>query len=372
MTTQINPGEEQGSAGVTIYQRLFDSVLSRLDPETAHRSAITLTRGASRIPSLTRYGQRRLGPHDPALHVEAMGLRFSGPLGLAAGFDINAESIDALAALGFAFVEVGGVTAQPQPGNPRPRIHRLKRDRAIVNRKGFANDGAAALAARLARRRQRRGALPVVVGVNIAKTKVVPDSHIIADYQASTALLAPHVDYLVVNVSSPNTPRLRDLQAVDRLAPLLTAVREQADKVMTDRTVPILVKIAPDLSDDDVTDIAKLALETGLDGIVATNTTVSRAGLRSSAAEIDAAGPGGLSGPPLRARSMEVLQLLHAAVGDRLTLVSVGGISTAKDAAQRLRAGATLVQAYTGFVYGGPAWPRRMHRELAGLIEENR
>ena len=292
-----------------------------------------------------------------------MGLRFPGPLGLAAGFDKNAEAIDGLAALGFGFVEVGTVTGHGQPGNPRPRLFRLPTDRAVVNRMGFNNDGAPAVAARLHRRARRRRTSDVVVGVNIGKSKRVADADAVADYETSTRLLAPYADYLVVNVSSPNTPGLRDLQAVDRLRPLLTAVRAQADAVTSSR-VPLLVKIAPDLADDDVLAVADLALELGLDGIVATNTTVSRAGLHSDRGRVEAAGQGGLSGAPLRARSLEVLGLLCGRTAGRLTLVSVGGVSTADDVAERLAAGATLVQAYTAFVYEGPRWPARLLAEL--------
>jgi dihydroorotate dehydrogenase len=293
-----------------------------------------------------------------------MGLSFPGPLGLAAGFDKNAVGIDALAALGFSFVEVGTVTAQPQPGNARPRLFRLPEDRAVVNRMGFNNDGASVVARRLAQRR-RGPHRDVVVGVNIGKTKAVPAEDAVADYETSTRLLAPHADYLVVNVSSPNTPGLRDLQAVEQLAPLLDAVRRAADDV-TDRHLPLLVKIAPDLADKDVVAVADLAVGIGLDGIVATNTTVARGRLRSSAAQVAAAGAGGLSGAPLRERALEVLILLRERVGPQLTLVSVGGIEDADDARTRLDAGATLLQAYTAFVYEGALWPAKVQRALRG------
>src|SRR5687768_7657025 len=270
---------------------------------------------------------RRVGAVSP---VTAMGLTFPNVLGLAAGFDKNAVGIDALAALGFGHVEVGTVTGEPQPGNPRPRLFRLPADHAVVNRMGFNNDGAEAVAARLAKRGRPAGA--PVLGVNIGKTKLVPEDDeaaVLADYTKSAQLLAPHADYLVVNVSSPNTPGLRSLQAVERLGPLLDAVRRVAD-------VPLLVKIAPDLADDDVVDVAELALRQGLDGVIATNTTVRRDGLRSASAAVEAIGAGGLSGAPVAARSLEVLHLLRKTVGDGLTLVSVGGISTPQDARDRL------------------------------------
>ncbi len=349
-----------------VYRRLFDTVLTRTEAEAAHRAGFGLLRAAAGVPGLAALGRRRLGPRGNGLEVWAMGLRFPSPLGVAAGFDKNAEGVDALAGLGFGFVEVGTVTGRAQPGNPRPRLFRLTADRAVVNRMGFNNDGAARVADRLARRRRRKRAQPVVVGVNIGKTKDVPESEAVSDYETSTQLLAPYADYLVVNVSSPNTPGLRDLQAVERLEPLLQAVRRQAD-VVCQRRVPLLVKIAPDLGDDDVLAVADLAVRLRLDGIVATNTTVSRDGLRSSRAEVAAAGAGGLSGPPLRDRSLTVLKLLRDRVGAEMTLISVGGVASGAEVHERLAAGATLVQAYTAFVYEGPFWPRRVTRELAGL-----
>ena len=342
---------------MTGYRALFDRVLVQVDAEKAHRAGFRAVRAVR--PVTSRIPRKRRPVH-------AMGLEFPGPLGLAAGFDKNAEGIDALAALGFSFVEVGTVTGEPQPGNDRPRLFRLPADRAIVNRMGFNNDGAEVVAERLAKRRLKHRDGDVIVGVNIGKTKVVPEHDadaVAADYEKSTRLLAPYADYLVVNVSSPNTPGLRDLQSVERLRPLLVAVRRQADGVTTPH-VPLLVKIAPDLSDDDVLAVADLALELGLDGIVATNTTISREGLRSGPEEIARVGAGGLSGRPLRERSLEVLELLRKRVGPDLTIVSVGGISDADDARVRLDAGATLLQAYTAFVYEGAGWPARVQGEL--------
>jgi dihydroorotate dehydrogenase len=341
---------------VRAYGALFDRVLTRVDPERAHEMGFRALRTATPLTRrLVAPGARRSGS------VTTMGLTFPNPLGLAAGFDKNAVGIDALAALGFGFVEVGTVTALPQPGNPRPRLFRLPRDRAIVNRMGFNNDGAEVVARRLADRR----AAGTVVGVNIGKSKVVPEDDeaaVLADYAFSARLLAAYADYLVVNVSSPNTPGLRSLQAVDRLAPLLDEVRRVAGPA-AGRHVPLCVKIAPDLADDDVVDVARLALAQGVDGIIATNTTISRDGLLTDAADVDALGAGGLSGPVLRQRALDVLKILRAEAPD-LTLIGVGGISGADDARERLEAGADLVQAYTGFVYGGPLWPRRVVRGL--------
>jgi dihydroorotate dehydrogenase len=343
-----------------MYRLLYRVVLRRVPAETAHRAAFALIRAAG-MPGAAWLLRWWLGPSDPALRVRALGLEFPGPVGLAAGFDKDARAVAGLGALGFGFVEVGTVTARPQPGNPRPRMFRLPADRALVNRMGFNNDGAAAAAARL----HQRAAGGPVVGVNIGKTKVTPDDEAAADYAASARLVAGVADYVVVNVSSPNTPGLRDLQAAGRLKPVLVAVREALDAAAGARRVPLLVKIAPDLADPDVDAVADLAVELGLDGIIATNTTVSRDGLATPPAEVAAAGAGGLSGPPLGPRALEVLRRLRERTGDRLVLIAAGGIETPDDARERLAAGATLVQAYTGFIYGGPLWPRRMHAGLA-------
>jgi len=345
------------------YRALFDKVLVRTDPERAHHQAFAAIRAARPVLGLRSF---------PGTPVDALGLRFPNALGLAAGFDKLGVGIDALAGLGFGHVEIGTVTAQPQPGNPTPRLFRLTADRAIVNRMGFNNDGAEATARRLARRNKKHAesaymyadsARNLILGINIGKTKVVPEDDVaavLADYATSTRLLAPYADYLVVNVSSPNTPGLRSLQAVERLEPLLAEVRRTADGVSGERRVPLLVKIAPDLADEDVLAVADLALASGLDGIVATNTTISRDGLRTDPAKIEAIGAGGLSGTPLRARATEVLRLLRGRVGDELALIGVGGITTLEDARERLAAGADLLQGYSAFIYEGPGWPRRI------------
>ncbi|GGO60508.1 dihydroorotate dehydrogenase (quinone) [Nonomuraea cavernae] len=329
--------------------------MRRFDAEAVHHLTVRALAVLSTLPLAKRLLHRRLAPRDPALRISAFGVHFPGPLGLAAGFDKDAACAEGIAALGFGHVEVGTITAHGQPGNPRPRLFRLVRERAVINRMGFNNEGAAAAARRL---RRPRG-LPVVVGVNIGKTKVVPEAGAVADYVESAKELAPLADYLVVNVSSPNTPGLRDLQAVELLRPLLSAVKEVADG--TARRTPLLVKIAPDLADDDVDAVADLALELGLDGIIATNTTIRHGGET-----------GGLSGRPLKERSLEVLRRLRARVGDRLTLVSVGGVEDVDDVWERLLAGATLVQGYTGWIYGGPLWASRIHRQLSRRVRRHR
>ncbi|HTJ68831.1 MAG TPA: quinone-dependent dihydroorotate dehydrogenase [Actinospica sp.] len=351
-----------------IYRALFRTVFQGMDPERAHHLGFGAIRAAAGVPGGSAALRSVLGTQGPELRVKALGLEFPGPFGLAAGFDKNAVGIDGLAALGFAFVEVGTVTARPQPGNPSPRMFRLVRDRALINRMGFNNDGADAVAARLARRAERvaanpSGFAPVILGVNIGKTKVVPEDEAVADYVYSAAKLAPYADYLTVNVSSPNTPGLRNLQAVEVLRPLLLAVREAAD-ASAGRRVPLLVKIAPDLANEDVDAVADLAVEIGLDGIIATNTTISRHGLLTPETEVESYGVGGLSGPVLRPRALDVVTRLRGRVGPEMTIIGVGGITTAADARRFLDAGATLLQGFTGFIYEGPFWARRIHRGL--------
>lgn len=299
-----------------------------------------------------------LSPRDPRLEVKALGLTFASPLGVAAGLDKEAECFAGLGDLGFGHVEVGTVTARAQTGNPKPRVGRLPRDRALYNRMGFPNPGAAACAQRLAERPRN-----VVVGVNVGKSRDVELADAAADYRATVRLLAPLADYLVINVSSPNTPGLRSMQSVDELRGLVEAVRDELREI--GHAPPLLVKIAPDLSDDEIDAIADYAVETRLDGLVAVNTTVDPDVLEHSSAGERGAVYGGISGAPLKRRAVEVLTRLRARAGESLVLISVGGVETADDVWERIEAGATLVQAYTGFVYGGPLWPRRINRQLA-------
>ncbi|MEV7089206.1 quinone-dependent dihydroorotate dehydrogenase [Streptomyces sp. NPDC093085] len=352
----------------TAYRLLFRLVFRRMDPERAHHLAFRWIRLAARVPVLRTFLAAALAPRYAKLRTEAFGLRMHGPFGLAAGFDKNAVGIDGLAMTGFDHVEIGTVTGEPQSGNPKPRLFRLVGDRALINRMGFNNEGSAAVAERLAARTARGPVFKTTVGVNIGKTKIVPESEAVADYVLSTERLARHADYLVVNVSSPNTPGLRSLQAVDQLGPLLTAVREAADRTVTRRRVPLLVKIAPDLADEDVDAVADLAVELGLDGIIATNTTIAREGLGLVSGPALTGETGGLSGAPLKERSLEVLSRLYARVGDRITLVGVGGVESAEDAWRRILAGATLVQGYSAFIYRGPFWSREIHQGLAARL----
>ena len=350
-----------------IYPAFFRLVFSGMDPERAHRIGFALIRAAARTPAAPV--MRRLMRPAAGLRTEALGLSFPSPFGLAAGFDKEGSGIQALANLGFGHVEVGTVTAQAQPGNAKPRLFRLVEDRAVVNRMGFNNDGAAAVAPRLAKARKALagtfGVPRPVIGVNIGKTKKVDLADAVQDYLASARELAPHADYLAVNVSSPNTPGLRLLQDIDSLRPLLTQVGAAADEA-AGRHVPLLVKIAPDLSDADIDDVANLALSLGLDGVIATNTTVTRENLVTDPEQVIACGVGGLSGAPLKKRSLEVLRRLHSRLGESgCTIISVGGVETAADVRERLAAGATLVQGYTAFLYEGPFWAARINRGLA-------
>ncbi|MBL4637661.1 MAG: quinone-dependent dihydroorotate dehydrogenase [Kofleriaceae bacterium] len=346
-----------------MYRFFYWLVLSRLPAEWVHSVAFGGLRAVMAVPGVKRLTQKFSRPKSEALVVHAMGLRFPSPLGLAAGFDKNAVGFEALGALGFGFIEIGTVTGQAQEGNPKPRMFRLLKDRAVINRMGFNNRGSEQAAQRLSKRSTKAGSL--IIGANIGKTKVVLEEDAISDYVLSTERLGPQCDYLVVNVSSPNTPGLRNLQAISKLRPLLAAVRTTLERVCPDRRVPLLVKIAPDLSNDDVIEVADLALELGLEGIIATNTTISREALQSPSTLVEEIGAGGLSGAPLKARSLEVLKLLKSRVGDSATLISAGGIENADDALERLQAGATLLQAYTAFIYEGPNWPRKINKSLA-------
>ncbi len=322
---------------------LVRRLLFLIPPEHAHKLVFAVLRGVAAVAPVRRLLRRLLGPTDPVLASTVFGVRFPAPLGLAAGFDKDGTALSSWGAMGFGYAEIGTVTAHPQPGNPAPRLFRLADDRALLNRMGFNNHGARALAIRLARHRPE-----IPIGVNIGKTKKTPAGDAVNDYRASARMVGPLASYLVVNVSSPNTPGLRDLQAVESLRPILSAVRAET-------STPVLVKIAPDLSDSDLDDIADLAVELDLAGIVATNTTVSRDGLTTPG--VDRLGPGGISGPPLAQRAVQVLRRLYDRVGDRLALISVGGIETATtrgSASQRAHRCYRAIPASSTAGNGGP------------------
>jgi dihydroorotate dehydrogenase len=339
-----------------MYGFIFRVFFTRMDPELAHTMALLVIRW---LPTLG-IGRlvRRFTRPDASLAVTTLGLHFDSPFGIAAGFDEEGTAARGMGQLGFGHVEIGTITARPQAGNDKPRLFRLIPDRAVINRMGFNNHGAAAAQKVLTKARRYRDR--PVIGVNIGKSRVVEVDDAIPDYLETTRALAPLADYLVVNVSSPNTPGLRGLQDLDKLRPLLAAVKGAAG------ATPVLVKVAPDLSNDDATQIAGLAVEI-LDGIVATNTTLSREGLVTDPATVAAAGAGGLSGPPLAARSLELLRLIRTVVPPEFCVISVGGVQTPADVAERLAAGATLVQGYTAFLYRGPLWGREINRGLVKL-----
>lgn len=337
-----------------MYRILFSLLLSKLDPEKAHHLAFLVIKLLPRLG--IGYLVRALTRPHASLGVDALGVHFDSPFGVAAGFDKDGDAVLGLWQLGFGHIEVGTITAQAQPGNDRPRLFRLIEDRAVINRMGFNNRGSADAAPRL-RSLAARSRRPVI-GVNIGKSRVVDVADATDDYLESTRLLAPAADYLVVNVSSPNTPGLRGLQELDMLAPLLTAVRDEAG------STPVLVKIAPDLDDEQVVKISRLVVELRLDGMIATNTTISRDGLRAPVDLVESCGAGGLSGAPLARRSLEVLRLIRTVVPEELCVISVGGVETGADVIERLENGATLVQGYTAFLYRGPFWARQINRRL--------
>lgn len=337
------------------YQLLLKEMF-KLKPETIHHIVFTGIQGLNMLSPVHRFLEKKWAVHDPVLEQELFGVHFPRPLGLAAGFDKNAAAADAWAALGFGYAELGTVTAAPQPGNPAPRLFRLPLDRALLNRMGFNNHGAATAASHL----RRRGTKDII-GINIGKTKVVPVEHAADDYRRSAKLVGDLADFLVINVSSPNTPGLRDLQAVESLRPIIKAVQESTSS-------PILIKIAPDLADDDIDAVADLAVEMGLAGIIATNTTISRQGLQTPGDIVSLMGAGGISGAPLAQRATEVLRRLYARVGHDIVLVGVGGIDSVEEAWRRIGAGASLLQGYTQFIYGGPDWIRDIHLGLASQV----
>ncbi len=340
-----------------MYKTLVRPLLFRLPPEAAHHFAFAQLGHLLGSAWTQRLARRWYALSDPALARQLWGLTFPNPIGLAAGFDKNAERVDAFAALGFGFVEIGTLTPRPQPGNPAPRLFRLPADGALINRMGFNNEGAAAAALRLQRRRSH-----VMVGGNIGKNKDTPNEAALADYLHSYDALREVVDYFVVNVSSPNTPNLRALQEKAPLRALLTALL--AHNAAQAQPRPILLKIAPDLSLPQLDDVLDIVLDTGTDGLIATNTTIGRAGLRTPAGRVTAYGAGGLSGPPLRDQATAVIRHVVRQTNGRLPIIGVGGITTPDDALEKLDAGAALIQLYTGFVYEGPALIRNIQRAL--------
>ncbi len=341
-----------------LYDLLYKTVLTRIDPEVIHDVCLDAIELTGRVP-VVRDVVRQMWGRRPSLPVPSasQGGPFARPvpgiMGLAAGMDKEGKAVEGLDMLGFGFIEVGTFTAHAQPGNDKPRMWRYPEMRAIRNRMGFNNDGADEAARRLKALRSTPRGRSIIVGANIGKTKATALEDAVEDYRYSASRVARWADYLVVNVSSPNTPGLRSLQSVESLRPILSAVREAGDAAAR-RRIPLLVKIAPDLADEDIDAVADLVLELGLDGVVATNTTIAHD-----------LGEGGLSGSPLLPRALEVVRRLRARLGEEPTIIGVGGISSIMDAELMLEAGADLLQAYSAFIYNGPAWPGRINRALA-------
>ncbi len=331
-----------------------------------HEFALSSLSFALGTTAARRYASRRF-QREPFGNLERFGLQFRNPVGLAAGFDKNGTAAQALAALGFGFIEVGSVTSEPQPGNPRPRLFRLPQDRALINRAGFNNCGAAQLAEHI--RRHRPGC---VLGVNIGKSRSVPIEDAISDYLKSFEAVYEIADYIAINVSSPNTPHLRELQRPEMLSELLKSLRQRNDELAlmhSCETKPLLLKIAPDLSESEIESIVAVATSLKIAGLIATNTTTSRAGLETARAEVDAYGEGGLSGAPLRSRSNEIISLIYRLTRGELPIVGVGGVFDAADAWEKICAGASLIQLYTGFIYEGPSVARRINEGLAEIMK---
>jgi dihydroorotate dehydrogenase len=348
--------------------RLIRPLLFSLDPEQAHHFSMRLFARAMRVAPLRRLLASIYQPHDPRLCVRRFGIDFPSPVGLAAGFDKNAEWFEALATLGFGFIEVGTLTGQAQPGNPQPRLFRVPRDRALINRLGFNNKGSAAAAVALAHRTDT-----TILGINIGKSKIVPNADAVIDYLLSFERLFPFGRYFVVNVSSPNTPGLRELQERGPLTALLRALTESNHALAKQCGIepkPILLKIAPDLSEYQMEAIVEMTREVPIAGLVATNTTITRSGLQTPNSIVEKIGAGGLSGGPLTQRSRAFVAKLYRDTEGRLPIIGVGGIMGGEDAWQMIRAGASLVQTYTGFIYGGPGFVRSIHRHLLRRLHE--
>ena len=350
-----------------VYRSLLRPILFRLPPETAHHLALQ-SLSLLLAPQIIN---NVVAPHfqsAPFGALKRFGLTFSNPVGLAAGFDKDGVSLRALAALGFGFIEAGTVTYHPQPGNARPRLFRLPEDQALINRAGFNNEGAAAFARRVAKRRP-----DCVLGVSIGKSKITPLEAAIDDYLASFELVYPVADYIAVNVSSPNTPQLRELQQVDQLTALLSALqsrnRELFQQSKRPAPVPLIVKLSPDLERDQLELIVDVIVRLGIDGIIATNTTVARDNLHTPHDQVKACGEGGLSGLPLRQRATEMIACLHRLTAGRIPIIGVGGIFTAADAWEKICAGACLVQLYTGFIYEGPGIAKKINEGLVAILD---
>jgi dihydroorotate dehydrogenase len=341
-----------------LYKTFIRPVLFLLKPEQAHHITTTLLRIICRIPGGRAAFRFLFTYKHKKLEREVFGIRFENPVGLAAGLDKEARFIDEFAALGFGFIEIGTITPKGQPGNPLPRLFRLKEDEALINRMGFNNEGVEMAVSQLKKRKSK-----VIVGGNIGKNKLTPNEEAFRDYEMCFEALFDQVDYFAVNVSSPNTPNLRELQEKEPLKRLLSRLIQR--NTTKKRRKPILLKIAPDLTNEQLDDIIEIVEELKLDGVIATNTTIERSGLNASSDSLETIGAGGLSGKPLRDRATEVVSYLHQNSKIKFPIIAVGGINTPEDALEKMKAGASLIQLYTGFIYQGPAIIKKINRFLA-------
>ncbi|SNS02015.1 dihydroorotate oxidase A [Belliella buryatensis] len=330
-----------------MYKSIIKPLLFKKNPESAHHFIFAWIKRTFNLPLVKGLIANQFSLDDPRLEREVFGLKFKNPVGLAAGFDKDAKLIDEMALLGFGFIEIGTLTPKPQEGNPLPRLFRLPEDEALINRMGFNNGGVTAAVERLKKRKS-----DVIIGGNIGKNKVTPNENAVDDYLICLEALHPFVDYFVVNVSSPNTPNLRDLQEKEPLKRLLSAVKTANDSKESPK--PILLKIAPDLTDGQLDDIVEIVQETKIDGVIATNTTIDRSQLKTDSNEVEVIGAGGVSGKVLAQRSTEVIRYLAEKSNHSFPIIGVGGIFTAQDAIEKLEAGASLVQVYSGMIYEGP------------------
>lgn len=340
-----------------MYKSLIRPLLFRFDAEKVHHGVFSLVKTLFRIPLVPSLFKSICVVEDPRLEREVFGLKFKNPVGIAAGFDKNAEMTDELAGMGFGFVEIGTLTPRPQPGNEKPRMFRLRKDSGLINRLGFNNKGAADAVDRLRKRKST-----ILIGGNIGKNKDTPNEMATSDYEKCFDTLFDVVDYFAVNVSSPNTPGLRALQEKEPLQQLLQTIQNKNNA--RPKPKPVLLKIAPDLTNEQLDDIIDIVKSTGIAGVIATNTTISRENLLTDATTVEAIGMGGLSGKPLLKRSTEVIRYLKMASGGTFPIIGVGGINSPEDALEKLAAGASLVQLYTGFIYEGPTIARQINQAI--------
>lgn len=340
-----------------MYKSLLRPLFFLFKPESIHKLTFSSLKILFSIPGFKKLINRIYNKDSSTLNRNVFGIDFKNPVGLAAGFDKDAEMFDELSAFGFGFIEIGTLTPEPQPGNTKPRVFRIPADKGLINRMGFNNEGLKSAVKRL-----RKNKSQVIIGGNIGKNKITPNEEAISDYEKGFLTLYDVVNYFVVNVSSPNTPNLRELQEKEPLKKLLSRLQDLNNQKL--KRKPILLKIAPDLSNSQLDDIIEIVFETKIDGIVATNTTISRDNLSITQSEIDNMGAGGLSGSPLKDRSTEVIRYLNEKSENKIPIIGVGGIMTSQDALDKLNAGASLIQVYTGFIYEGPSIVKKINQEL--------